>query len=509
MEFNAHTLNRSGQIKAAIDSSADIDWENIIIVAKSGADYDTIAGALAVAVSGDLVLVMPGVYEEWDLTVPVGVSMMGFDRETTSISAPSGVTNHILKLQTQTELMSLSVGLVGAGKCIDITTSNIVLWNCTITTLANSASDAYAIYNAGSSLEVKYCEVTSSNSGAGAGHALYNAAGGTAYTYIAGGNIESKDDDALYIASGHTCYLYEVPRIFGTITANGDAEGIYAYSDGDIHITQEQDLYLQGATGGPQSSTERALLERIGHILDRGHPANPYPATRTPDDAEFNNATQAENNTIGTHAGGDYWEQLTGGGYSAPFSADINTTIANCLFIWKTVGAGSNPTVYKADLNAPPGEDDSFQMEMFVNGNYSIGDNGYVAMKLLDESTGNFIRIRWEYDSPNNRFAVICSYDNGGGETTTGTKYIASFFVPPFVLGLRRTESGGNAYGRYFFAFTGAPGPRHCMGTDQVTTQNISAKASFVPDRLDIEFYAGTGGKQTCSVDSIRSVSAL
>ncbi len=58
-----------------------VNWANVIIVAVSGGDHTTITAALAVASSGDIVLVMPGVYAE-AITLVAGVTVAGLTNST-------------------------------------------------------------------------------------------------------------------------------------------------------------------------------------------------------------------------------------------------------------------------------------------------------------------------------------------------------------------------------------------------------------------------------------------
>lgn len=76
--------------------SSGVEWENVVVVAKSGGDYDTIGAALAAispsSSSRYLVLVMPGVYTE-QVTIPGYVHVKGAGTHTTVISSASAGQN--------------------------------------------------------------------------------------------------------------------------------------------------------------------------------------------------------------------------------------------------------------------------------------------------------------------------------------------------------------------------------------------------------------------------------
>ncbi len=62
----------------------------VIIVDSAGnGDYTTVAGAITVAVSGDIIYVMPGTYSENNLTLPSGVSLKGIDKLNSIIQSSS------------------------------------------------------------------------------------------------------------------------------------------------------------------------------------------------------------------------------------------------------------------------------------------------------------------------------------------------------------------------------------------------------------------------------------
>jgi len=251
---------------------------------------------------------------------------------------------------------------------------------------------------------------------------------------------------------------------------------------GDLDGEQGNDITLQGASGGPQSGTRRNLLDGIGHILDGGHPTNPYPATRDSDDAEFNNSEQAENNTIGTHAGGDFWEWSPG----APSIGTINSNLANHFYVQKIAGDSGTDRYLAGDITAL-GEDDSGRYEVFVTMLPNTNKTGNIlSIKLIDTTSGYYIRLQLD-DSAANGLQVVATYDVGGGETTD-TTVIIGHPITAATISLRRFESGGNAYGRWLFALPGLPSSSHFPPGGYLSQRNLTAKANFAPDEFRIEF---------------------
>jgi len=277
--------------------------------------------------------------------------------------------------------------------------------------------------------------------------------------------------------------------------SDGGAVAWAVDADGDLDGTQGNDITLQAASGGPQSGTRRNLLDGIGHILDGGPPSNPYPSTRNADDAEFNNSEQSENNTIGTHAGGDFWEWSPG----APTAVNINTT-PSMLYIQKNAGDSGTDRYLDADISAI-GEDDAAYFEVVIPAMPNTNKTGNIfAIKLIDTTSGWYIRLQLDDDTVNG-LQVVATYDTGGGETTDDT-IIIGHPVGIAVIGLYRYESGGNALGRWYFGQPGLLSSRHLNVTNNFALQSLGAKANFVPDSFRLEIINTT--QLLVYVDSVR-----
>jgi len=279
--------------------------------------------------------------------------------------------------------------------------------------------------------------------------------------------------------------------------SDGGAVAWEVDADGDLDGEQGNDITLQGASGGPQSGTRRDLLDKIGHILDGGHPSNPYPATRDSDDAEFNNSEQAENNTIGTHAGGDFWEWSPG----APANSNINTAIASGLYINKAAADSGTNRYLAGNISALASG--IYRAEIFILPFSQFKkDQHVISLKFIDISTSNFARVRIEDDSTNG-LTLIASYDTGGGETTVDSIVYGGFFssIP---IGIRRFVSGSDAIARFYGGFEGATSYKHW--DFWFAAQNMGTAANFEPDEARIEIENPGGVSLVVGIDSYRRI---
>lgn len=277
-------------------------------------------------------------------------------------------------------------------------------------------------------------------------------------------------------------------------------------SSHDVQVAQGKSVLLQGSSSTQHSSTQRDVLEKIGHILDGGHPVNPYPSTRDSDDAEFNNSTQAVNNSVGTHAGGDFWELKSGGAYGSPSAYDINSTADSCLYVSKAAANSATEVAFLGDITTI-GEDEIAQFEAVLVGVRGQKIDSFCALRLYDSSSGWYARVRLN-DDPTNGLTAIFEYDNGGGLTTAAT-LVVGFYVLPIAFGIVRYISGANAYWRGFFSLGGGlPQSKHFAVGDNITQTTMGAKASFVPDEIWLEFSNSSGGTfSTWTIDSFRRTS--
>jgi hypothetical protein len=77
--------------------------------------FDTVAGALGVALAGDVVKVRPGVYAEWGLTVPASVRLLGDGWQVVTIGSSSAASD-VLTLLDGSALIGVTVAApAGAG----------------------------------------------------------------------------------------------------------------------------------------------------------------------------------------------------------------------------------------------------------------------------------------------------------------------------------------------------------------------------------------------------------
>jgi hypothetical protein len=215
----------SGQVLGKFDATqiggGGVSWENIIIVAKSGGDYSTIAGAIAVAASGDVILVMPGTYSECTLDLPANVGMFGYSVLNTEINCSSG--SYAISMADNSELRGIQVNLGSAGKVIYATGTDALIEDVKINSSINDASDLYGIYAEEGGTIIRNCYVSTVNAGAGTAYDVFGATGVYA-TYVYGGTFYG-DDKNFYAESLHDIFSYEFPSITGSIT--GDINGSF------------------------------------------------------------------------------------------------------------------------------------------------------------------------------------------------------------------------------------------------------------------------------------------
>ena len=98
-------------------------WENLIIVAKLGGQYDTVAGGLAVGVSGDVVAVMPGDYDENVSVDTDSVDLMAaYGMSFRTLLSGADDDGPVLDLTSQSSIVDMSIsrtlGATGSGAYI-------------------------------------------------------------------------------------------------------------------------------------------------------------------------------------------------------------------------------------------------------------------------------------------------------------------------------------------------------------------------------------------------------
>ncbi len=140
-------------------TNATVSWGNMVLVdsifgsdstgARQGLPFRTIAAALAVAQSGDVVQVRPGTYNETSLTVPPGVTLAGLARDRCIIN-PSGFI---------TTFNSVPVTL----------SANSILRDMTITVTSTVHAKLYAVDKSSSGSKVERVTIALDTTGAPSG----------------------------------------------------------------------------------------------------------------------------------------------------------------------------------------------------------------------------------------------------------------------------------------------------------------------------------------------------
>lgn len=127
---------------------------------RQGSPFKTITAALSVALSGDVVLVYSGTYDETNLVIPTGVSLSGVDINTTIINTTATTNTTMITMNTNTELQNITLninsstsGLLLTGILLSSTSSaNCKIRNIqlTINNTTSGASNIYGIRSNGS-----------------------------------------------------------------------------------------------------------------------------------------------------------------------------------------------------------------------------------------------------------------------------------------------------------------------------------------------------------------------
>src|SRR4030043_1692957 len=123
------TFNQSGYVDFSYKGVKRLYQDVITVNANGGADYTTISDALAAASSGDAVYIYPGTYTG-NITIPDGVAIIGADRISTIIQAPSGSRGPTITLNGNNRISNLTVNGNGSA------------WTYTLIGFASSAAGA-------------------------------------------------------------------------------------------------------------------------------------------------------------------------------------------------------------------------------------------------------------------------------------------------------------------------------------------------------------------------------
>ena len=245
----------------------------------------------------------------------------------------------------------------------------------------------------------------------------------------------------------------------------------------DLTISSGFDLLVQGSAV-PQSQTQRGILDRIGHILDGGHVDNPYPSSPDADDAEFNNSTQGDNNTIGTHAGGDFWEWISGDPTAGSGLVDINTTRLSHLRV--LIHKDDPDGVLGADIAAIPGAT-NVTITICIRWLFpsSTTSDEYLGLRLTDASEANYYEVEYRNDAATPAMAVVGQFVDGGARTPDGTAVTLPRANMPAIW-LRWQQTAGDAYATRF-SLDG-------FGFERIASANYTFSNTYVPDTCEIYF---------------------
>jgi len=206
-------ISTSGTVTASSFVGVETWPENVITVGAENCDYTTVQAAITAASSGDVVLVMPGTYNE-QITGKAGVTVRGVSRDASIIrydvqfSSPYGP-----------EDSSISWG--GSGT---FSLENLTLQNLTDPPVSpGGAATVLYTYNA-AILRVRDCNITGSDNDTVSGW-------GTSQTYIDRCRIEmtNSQPDPLYFGGSSTCTITNCDMI-------GPSNLIYT-ADGAVTIS--------------------------------------------------------------------------------------------------------------------------------------------------------------------------------------------------------------------------------------------------------------------------------
>lgn len=163
---------------------------------------------------------------------------------------------------------------------------------------------------------------------------------------------------------------------------------------------------------------------RISHIINGGHPLNTYPEARNADDAEWDNSVASLNNTIGTHAGGDFGQWTSGNPESGSGVVDINGADdeGQLSHLHVAVERTDPDAVLSLDIAAIPA---STRVEFTVCIRWIFPFNSasdeYFAIRVTDVTESTYLEVFFRNDggSPP-AMEVGTAYVDGGSYTVYG-----------------------------------------------------------------------------------------
>lgn len=179
-------------------------YANVLIVAKSGATYSTIASAIAVATSGDVIYVKPGVYEE-DITINKNVNLVNSCGKKTKLSGITTFTN------SSNAIIFKNFGFYNENNfAVDVQCGDddgkISLVDCYVDTVWNS-SDGQSITTAKSNIKVSRGKLSVSRG---------------RYSVISSGDNANEHNTSIYWLDGYNQVNLDVFGAFQNITNTTD-----------------------------------------------------------------------------------------------------------------------------------------------------------------------------------------------------------------------------------------------------------------------------------------------
>lgn len=257
----------------------------------------------------------------------------------------------------------------------------------------------------------------------------------------------------------------------------------------DTHIAD----IVDASSAGHLSAAQFFALK---HIIDGGHPLNSYPSSAHADDAEFNSSVQSDNNTIGSIAGGDFWEWSSGDPSAGSGAYDINSTRKSHLYV----------SVHRLDADAVlRGDISSIPTSTYVNITLCLRfilpkastTDEYCAVRVSDSTTGNYYEAAFRNDGTG-KMRVEGNYLDGGAHTTYESLAFAD--APgPEIIWLRWQQQDNNRY-RVRFSLDG-------YGFYNVVSAAYAFTNTYSPNRLEIIFGKPDSASSNTTnyfVDSVR-----
>ena len=298
--------------------SSNVDTDNVIWVSPAGNDgtgttgrldlpFLTIGAALAVAVSGDLVYVLPGTYDETGLVLPTGVTLAGIDRLRCVISSTVLTASTVVTMGDSSSLENLTIEAgTSSGRTLvsfpGTTSSTSVGRNLLLTGLSGSVN-AVSVLGSGVSaqnwvtLDMVDCR------GVGLANGLISSTtgffiardclcSGLVGISVTAGQAELQDCKCqgvigLSISVGATCYVNLSTRWLGTTPLNNlgtlliAGENFYTEVGGDLAGTMpDPTVAAITETSGPTQLVIGAVAD--GEVLVRSGATLVSQATTTP-----------------------------------------------------------------------------------------------------------------------------------------------------------------------------------------------------------------------------------